>query len=229
MACARIYTSFKVLRVTGAHIHVIIVAMDLSGIAAICALAGIPVTVVVARWQTRTALKQAEAAHRTALAQVEATHHHALEAADKAHQNTLEVLTRQHQAEVDSWRRAARHAAYGRFQETLARARLAFLAEPIDSYEADLAGQEIHEINHEVAMVASDKVAQMVSELTGRVRFLCTACGGTVERRRERWSRQVAPLRRELDEAIRKELGSERWGPGSRNDFARSEPPDLGG
>jgi hypothetical protein len=184
--------------------------MDLSGIAAICGLAGIPVTALVARWQARAALEQAETTHRTALAQAEATHRHSLEAAEKAHRNALELLARQHQAEVDDWRRTARHAAYGRYQEMLARARLALLSEPIDLHEAELVGEEIHRAWHEIAIVASEEVAVPVRELADHVRMLCRPFPRTAEGRRELWATKVAPLRRALDEAIRKELGSER-------------------
>lgn len=87
--------------------------MDLTGIAALVALAGIPVSVLVAHWQKRTALQQtqalnraaretAEAAHRAALAQAEAGHRAAreaaLEQAAAAHQAALAQLEAAHQA-----------------------------------------------------------------------------------------------------------------------------------
>ncbi|MET9536856.1 hypothetical protein ABZY16_05015 [Streptomyces sp. NPDC006553] len=87
--------------------------MDLTGIAALVALAGIPVSVLVAHWQKRTALQQthalnqaarqtAESAHQAALAQAEAGHRaareSALEQAAAAHQAALAQLEAAHRA-----------------------------------------------------------------------------------------------------------------------------------
>lgn len=193
----------------------------MSGIAAICALAAIPVSVLVAHWQKRAALEQAETAHRTALAQAEAAHRNSLEAAEKAHQQALEMLARQNEREVSHWSREARYAAYGLFQNALARARLAFLAEPVDEMEALLAREEVHQMYHQVVMVASDRVAELVKQLVTPIRFWMGAANP-----RERWDEQVAPLRRELDEAIREELQSEpEWYRSCRgNPWTRDEP-----
>ncbi|MEK9520525.1 hypothetical protein MIU24_14135 [Streptomyces venezuelae] len=87
--------------------------MDLTGIAALVALAGIPVSVLVAHWQKRTALQQthalnqaaretADAAHQAALAQAEAGHRaareSALEQAAASHRAALAQLEAAHQA-----------------------------------------------------------------------------------------------------------------------------------
>ncbi|MWA08104.1 hypothetical protein [Streptomyces sp. BA2] len=87
--------------------------MDLTGIAALVALAGIPVSVLIAHWQKRTALQQthalnraaretAEAAHQAALAQAEASHRAAretaLEQAAAAHQAAMAQAAANHQA-----------------------------------------------------------------------------------------------------------------------------------
>jgi hypothetical protein len=56
--------------------------MNPSGVAAILALGSIPVSVLLARWQMRTALRQAEASHRSALEVAEANHRSASEVAE---------------------------------------------------------------------------------------------------------------------------------------------------
>jgi len=82
--------------------------MSLTGIAAVLALAGIPVSVLVARWQMRTALAQAEASHRS----------------------TLEVTRQQIEAERDRWILDARRAEYRLFQNSLNQLRRAANIDP---------------------------------------------------------------------------------------------------
>lgn len=99
--------------------------MDLAGIAALAALAGIPVSVLVAHWQKRTALQQthalnqaardtAEANHRAALAQAEADHRAvreaALEQAQAAHRNALEQAQASHRLALEQAEAAHRSA-----------------------------------------------------------------------------------------------------------------------
>lgn len=65
--------------------------MDLSGVAAALALLSIPVSVLIARWQMRTALAQSEANHRAAMQLAKANHRAALEVVDANHQKAKEA------------------------------------------------------------------------------------------------------------------------------------------
>jgi len=102
--------SARLKRYGHAHSGASCSAMDLTGIAALVALTGIPVSVLVAHWQKRTALQQthalnlaaretAEAAHQAALqlqaAQAEAAHESAMAQAAANHQAALELQAAQ--------------------------------------------------------------------------------------------------------------------------------------
>ncbi|GAA2694310.1 hypothetical protein [Streptomyces lunalinharesii] len=192
--------------------------MDLSGIAALCALAGIPVTVVVARWQTRTALEQTEANHRAALAQAEASHRAALEVAEASHRSAMAVAEASHrhalelthkQADAERaqllW--AAKQAAYSEYQGALARLRHALLEEVPDRVEIVAAGEAIHAGFHGISMLAGDDVKNAVIQ----IRVACTPLWGfprSPQANAELWEQRVAPLRIELDDAIRRDLES---------------------
>ncbi|MFF8573535.1 hypothetical protein ACF07W_24360 [Streptomyces sp. NPDC015140] len=178
--------------------------MDLSAIAALLALAGIPATLIVARWQKRTALDQAEAAHRTAMQVARATHESALATAEKAHDHALELLSRQSRLEADQWVRDKRHAAYTRYQNALSQARAAGAAEPRDMSEIDKALRELHVSYHEARMVANRRVADHIYRTDDRARnLLLHRRTGAVANFNRGWLREVAPRRTQLDQAIR--------------------------
>ncbi|WP_436995780.1 hypothetical protein [Streptomyces sp. enrichment culture] len=178
--------------------------MDLSAIAALLALASIPATLVVARWQKRTALDQAAAAHNTAMHVAEAAHRSALAAAEKAHDHALELLARQSRLEADQWVRDKRHAAYTRYQNALSQVRAAGAAEPRDMDEINKALRELHVSYHEARMVANRRVADHIYRTDDRARNLLRhRRTGTVADFTREWSLFVAPQRAQLDEAIR--------------------------
>ncbi|MGA5069108.1 hypothetical protein ACPB9E_35995 [Streptomyces exfoliatus] len=178
--------------------------MDLSAIAALLALASIPATLVVARWQKRTALDQAAAAHRTAMQVAEASHRSALAAAEQAHHHALELLSRQSKLEADQWVRDKRHAAYTRYQNALSQARTAGATEPRDVDEIHKALRELHVSYHEARMVANRRVSDHIYRTDDRARnLLLQRRTGTVANFIREWSLFVAPQRAQLDEAIR--------------------------
>ncbi|MEU1019052.1 hypothetical protein [Streptomyces sp. NPDC005898] len=188
--------------------------MDLGNLVAIIALGGIPVTALVGHWQKRAVLAQAEAAHRTAMAQAEAAHRTAMEVAEKTHQSALEVLRRQNRAETERRKREERHARYMGMQNALSEMREAVFAEPFDQLQVRAAGSHVHRAEHALAIHA---VSERVATLARSVTYVAL---GIIWPRHARssisaadapryWAEVVAPLRRELDEAIRDELEAE--------------------
>ncbi|MGW1254474.1 hypothetical protein ACWD5Q_04625 [Streptomyces sp. NPDC002513] len=162
--------------------------MSLTGIAAVLALAGIPVSVLVARWQMRTALAQAEASHRTAL-----------EAAEASHRSTLEVMRQQIEAERDRWILDARRAEYRLFQNSLNQLRRALERSGADDSEMHEALHEVHDSSHRIAEVGPDEVHRIAKFLREQCYVMHT---WPRERRVELWRLHVAPARTSLDEAI---------------------------
>jgi hypothetical protein len=177
--------------------------MDLSGIAAILALASIPVSVLIARWQMRAMLAQSEANHRAAL-----------EAAEANHRSALELLRLQVDSERSRWMREAQHGAYTRFQSSLDRFRRSLMPDEFDAREFSDAYGEVHDSSHAVSQVGSMDVCGIAREITDRcvlIHFGITRPGRhPQEHRAERWRREVAPLCAELDEAINRE-NERRW------------------
>lgn len=78
-----------------------ITVMDLSGVAAAFALLSIPASVLIARWQMRTALAQSEANHRAAMEVAEANHRAALEIVDANHQKANEAAEANHRRALE--------------------------------------------------------------------------------------------------------------------------------
>ncbi|WP_432129388.1 hypothetical protein [Streptomyces sp. bgisy082] len=191
-------------------------AMDLAGIAALCALAGIPVTLMVARLQKRTALEQAEAAYRTALAQAEAGHRAAMEAAQASHRSALELAEgahrnalekAQHQAEFE-WemrRWDSRRAVYEQFQQAVDQVRRLVFSEADVLPETRETIYVIHELQHLVHMVAAPDAYSAAVTLY-RSGIASFPYGSMREYRVRKWNEEIAPLRAALDEAIRRDL-----------------------
>ncbi|MFC8222398.1 hypothetical protein ACFUTY_30055 [Streptomyces sp. NPDC057362] len=162
--------------------------MSLTGIAAVLALAGIPVSVLVARWQMRTTLAQAEASHRTAL-----------EAAKASHRSALEVTRQQAEAERDRWILDARRAEYRLFQNSLNQLRRTLERSGADGSEMEEALHEVHDSSHRIAEVGPDEVHRIAKFIRERCYPIRT---WPRDRRVELWRLQVAPARVSLDEAI---------------------------
>ena len=209
--------------------------MDPSGIAALLALAGIPVTLVVARWQKRTALEQAEASHRTALEVAEANHRAALEQAEANHRtalsvaeasrrSALEVVKETHRNELKSahlladieqerLRRQVSQTTAVQFQGAIDRFRRAVLAEAVRTDELQDYYNDIHEFEHVLSMVASSEVrghAFGIKRIAEEI--LLSAQDLALEARAELWRERVTPKRGQLDDAINQELRSP-WPP----------------
>ena len=193
--------------------------MSLTGIAAILALLGIPVSVLVARWQMRTALAQAEAGHRTALAQAEANHRAAMEVAEASHRNALEVteancrnalaVAREPvKAERDRWMFEARRAEYRYFQVAVDQLRRALL-NGVDRGDLWDLYYEVHDSIHRVAEVGPEEVTDAARVLLDHCYNMPWAWPASAEQRRDRWETTVSPLRMELDEAIHRAISGQ--------------------
>lgn len=210
--------------------------MDLSGIAALLALAGIPATLVVARWQKRAALEQAEASHRSAtevaeanhraaLEQAEANHRTALSVAEASRRSALEVVRATHQNDMEMAHRAAviererlmqqlSHNTAVQFQGAIDRLRRAALAETVRTDEMRDAYHDIHELEHVLCMVASGEVRNFAWAVKRRAEQILRSVDGLpLEARAELWRERVTPERARLDEAINQEVRSIPWSP----------------
>jgi hypothetical protein len=170
--------------------------MDLAGIAAILALAGIPVSVLLGRWQMRTALAQARESHRTAM-----------EVAEANHRNALELARRGVEAERDRWLREARRAEYRCFQHALGQLRRSLSAEVTTEEELRAAYDEVHDSSHRIAEVGPNEVHDIADIIRRRCYAIPISWPGSVEQRMDLWTGTVAPLRVELDAAIRAAVG----------------------
>ncbi|MEU1145017.1 hypothetical protein ACFYO9_07885 [Streptomyces sp. NPDC005863] len=203
--------------------------MELSGIAALLALAGIPVTVVVARWQKRTALEQAEAAHHTAIEVAEANHRAAMEQAQAnhrtalsvaeaaqqtaleleaaTHRNALRLAQKQAETEQERLRWQVRQTTYTQFQSAIDRLRRAVLAEEVMSDEMKDAYHDIHEFHHVLGMVAGAEVRGLAWSIKlGAEGVMDSVHGLPSEARAELWREVISPRRAQLDEVINREL-----------------------
>ncbi|MGW5017107.1 hypothetical protein [Streptomyces cacaoi] len=175
----------------------IIAIMDLAGIAAILALAGIPVSVLLGRWQMRTALAQARESHRTAM-----------EVAEANHRSALELARRGAEAERDRWLLEARRAEYRFFQNALGQLRRALSSQATTEEELRAAYDDVHDSSHRIAEVGPDEVHSIVDVIRRQCYTIPISWPGSVEQRMELWTETVAPLRVELDAAIRAAVGS---------------------
>ncbi|MFF8940830.1 hypothetical protein ACF1A5_00870 [Streptomyces sp. NPDC014864] len=169
--------------------------MDLSGVAAILALAGVPVSVLIARWQMRAMLAQAEISHRATL-----------EAAQLTQQGALEAVRAQSERERHRWLTEARRASYRLFQHSLSEFRRTIMSDEVDMVRLSEAYYGVHDTGHEIAEVGPDNVTGLASRLTTECELLRhdVALGHLASRqeREDLWNGLVAPLRKHLDEAI---------------------------
>lgn len=211
--------------------------MDMSGLAAVLALLGIPISVILARWQMRTALRQTEAAHRTALdvaeaarqsavAAAKANHRsaleladvnqrRALEAAEANHRRALELARNQAEADRIRWLTEARRAEYRLFQNSLAQFRRALLARDLVVSEVEDAFNELHHAKLAIHSVGPEEVQFIASHVTATCwlmtfRRLRRAASPTLEDREAWWS-QVRPHLAELNDVVKGASNSNFW------------------
>ncbi|BCM71053.1 hypothetical protein ACWDUC_21215 [Streptomyces tricolor] len=186
--------------------------MDLSGIAAVLALLGIPVSVLIARWQMRAGLAQAEANYRASLEAAEAGHRAALEVAEANHRSALALARHQVERERVRWLADAQRAAYTIFQNSLAQFRRCLLASDVDIDELHNAFSELHNAPSIVRQVGPDEVSRIAFSIMRvcqliEIRVRNESRNGSplsYEERAEIWRTQVATYRDELDEAIQR-------------------------
>ncbi|WP_415953799.1 hypothetical protein [Streptomyces sp. KLOTTS4A1] len=200
--------------------------MDLSGVAAVIALLSIPTSVLIARWQMRTALAQSEANHRAAMEvaaanhraalavvdanhrkageAAEASHARALELAAEAHRSASEMAQQQRNSEHRRWMTESRSAEYRNFENTLAEFRRTFLAHQSDSEDLVDVLAELHRSRYYIGHLGSDEVISLVE----RIDLLCQSLAVHVEpgERAEWWRTRIRPLRAELSEAVKRSL-----------------------
>ncbi|MEU8691928.1 hypothetical protein [Streptomyces sp. NPDC048665] len=170
--------------------------MDLSGIAAILALVGIPVGVLTTRWQMRATLRQAEMAQRSAL-----------DVAARQSDGAKELATEQQTADRNKWMLTTRYTVYRSLQGSVANFKHEVLASDNewDRAAVEKAFDELHEGVHSVSELGPEQVGQAA-------RMLKAACFTMMRRASgpggldEIWRRTVSPARQDLDEAIRKAL-----------------------
>ncbi|MFJ2833536.1 hypothetical protein ACIPC1_39350 [Streptomyces sp. NPDC087263] len=195
--------------------------MDLSGAAAIVATAGIPVSVLIARWQKRTALEQAEATHRTALEVAEATHRTALAVADATHRATLEQAEANHraaleiadgQAEAERIRRlvAARWTAYDHLRSELTKFRTSLLNGEDQSKLREIY-DGIHDANHQIQEVGPLEVVRIGRHIQLKCEDILRQVRGQampLQACEEAWKTEISPLRTALHQTIARVMGT---------------------
>lgn len=210
--------------------------MDISGLAALLALAGIPVSVLVARWQMRTALRQAEASHRTALEVAEAarqsavtaaeashrsalelaeaSHRRALEAAEVHHHRALELVHQQAEADRVRWLTEARRAEYMLLQNALAQFRRALFARHLSFGDVQDAFIEVHQAELVIQSVGPEEVFRIAQQISMQCRAIAMMRipreGSPPWEVRETWWSEVRPFRDELLEAVSRVLDDPR-------------------
>ena len=180
--------------------------MNLTGIAAVLALASIPVNILIARWQTRSAVAQAEAAYRSALDVAKAQHESALELLEAQHRATLveAKVTHEHNVDLESLRlrHVAEHeglATVVAFQDAISAFRLAFLRETVNADELHEAYNEIHDARHALRGGISMLFA---IGLEGECSDLMKLASVSLEDRTEAWRDKLSPRREELNAMI---------------------------
>lgn len=122
--------------------------MNLANIAAILALASIPVNVLIARWQARTAIQQAEAANSAAL-----------KVAEQNHQASLDALHKQAEADRAKWLAECRRAECRTFQLALSQFRHALLAQDLILEDLRDTYSSIHDGYHALGELGPGNVA----------------------------------------------------------------------
>lgn len=183
-----------------------ILVMDATGVAAILALAGIPVSVLLGRWQMHTALRQVEASHRTALEVAAANHRNVLEAAEAGHRNAMELVRKQEEAERARWLAEARRAEYRLLQNSLAQFRRTLLAPDPIVEDVLSAFDEVHESVHSIEAVGPEEIYH----LAVRILVACRVPAVTFQlgrspslEDRERWWNQIRSLRHDFHDAVK--------------------------
>ncbi|WP_217546424.1 hypothetical protein [Streptomyces sp. GbtcB6] len=186
--------------------------MDLSGVAAILALLGIPASVLIARWQMRSTLRQAEEASRAALVIAESNYRNALEVAEANHRNALEVVREQADVERERWLLEARSTQYRLFQGAVARCRRSYLAQEIDREEWGDALHELHEALYAIGQVGPEEVYGIAIRLKGMCGTMAdmrlSLDPDSPDSRARYWEDAVRPYRVELNQAISRALNS---------------------
>jgi len=200
--------------------------MDLSGIAAVLALLSIPTSVLLARWQMRTALAQseansraalevAEANHRAALEIVDANHQKAMDTAEANHQRALELAAEGHRSAMEvarqqgdtehrRWMAEIRSTEYRNFENTLAEFRRAFLSHQAGTDHVMDVLAELHRSRYYIGHLGPDEVISIVE----RIDLMCQTVAPHVElnERAEWWRTRIRPLRTELSEAVKRAI-----------------------
>ncbi|MFG3283222.1 hypothetical protein [Streptomyces sp. NPDC048111] len=179
--------------------------MDATGVAAILALTGIPVSVLVSRWQLRAALRQAEVSHLAALQLAAENHRNALEAVEVNHRNALALARRQAEAERIRWLTEARRSEYRLFESALAQYRRALMAPEPLAEDVIAAFDEVHHSVNHIHAVGPEEVSRSASSILGECRQPAIdyqmGRAPDAERREECWAR-IRTLRRDFhDEA----------------------------
>ncbi|MFB6842120.1 hypothetical protein [Streptomyces sp. NPDC056361] len=180
--------------------------------AAILALLGIPASVLIARWQMRSTLRQTEEASRAALVIAELNYRNALEVAEANHRSALEVMRGQADVERERWLLEARSAQYRLFQGAVARCRRSYLAQEIDVEEWEDALDEIHEALYAIGEVGPEElygIAARLKRMCGTMADMRLALDSNSQASRARyWEDVVRPHRVELNQAISSALNS---------------------
>ncbi|WP_225840548.1 hypothetical protein [Streptomyces sp. NK08204] len=144
--------------------------MDLAGVAAVVGLMGIPVTVVIARWQLRSALDQAQLAYRAAIEAAEAAHRTALQQAEAAHRTALEVAHAQIKADHDKWLEEAQRTSFHAFQSAVGRFRRK-LEEGANRRELLNTASDLHDLQYELSLVCPEELSRLARNLYSACRF----------------------------------------------------------
>ncbi|MFJ9106349.1 hypothetical protein [Streptomyces sp. LUP47B] len=147
------------------------------------------------------------------LTQAESSHRAALEAAQLTQQGALEAVRVQSERERHRWLTEARRTSYRLFQHSLAEFRRALMADEVDVVRLGEAYYGVHDTGHEIAEVGPNSITGLTSTLTTECELLRhdIALGHLASRqeREDLWNGLIAPLRKDLDEAIYDVLASD--------------------
>ncbi|MFE7357745.1 hypothetical protein ACFU8Q_32580 [Streptomyces sp. NPDC057543] len=165
--------------------------MGPTSIAALLALTSIPVSVLVARWQARTALAQVEATSRSAIAQAEATYRAAVDAVEaKAN------------ADREQWLRIQGVEACARLLSAVD----ALRSQAMPSFLRDRG--EIHGAYYMVEAICSTEVASRAQVLDERCTDYIRGFHEAPAEREDLWDR-VRGARQEFTRELRAYLGGD--------------------
>ncbi|MFK0237755.1 hypothetical protein [Streptomyces vinaceus] len=187
--------------------------MDATGVAALLALAGIPVSVLLTRWQMRAALRQTEAGHHTAMEVAAANHRSALEAAEAGHRHALELARAQTRMERARWLAETRRVEYRFLQNSLAQYRRVLMAaEPLPE-EVVSAFDEVHHGVNLIEAVGPEEVHRLAARILTACRVPAAAYqfgAAPSPDDRERWWARIKTLRHDFHDTTKKAL-DEPW------------------